>query len=461
MPCLQAAWPKTKADDPAINVRSRSKKAAARRFSAITSCSFSLQPRYRGHHVGCRYDRRITRWDDASVRARLYDPGMKLDDRRRAIATDVLLGVGMFIVSVGSVTVWDPGDGASRPADFWAYVLIGLQTLPLIWRRRAPVPVLAITIIGFLIDRGFNYPGSWAIFGISVAIYTVGAQLEPRRSLLIAGITIDIVLFWTVVGIFIYDVEPFAVVSEIAFLGFPLLVGRETYHRQQRMVALESRAVRAEVEREQRAAEAVIQERTRIARELHDVVAHEITVMTVQAAGARRIMGDRPDEAAAAMEFAEDAGHRALTEMRRLLGMLRTADPAATAPQPGLGTLHALVDQMEAAGLPVSLCIEGDEQPLPAGIDLNAYRIIQESLTNTLKHGGPDVSARIAVSFDESVLSLEITDDGRGAAAAAGRAGGQGLLGMHERVALLDGTLNAGPRPGGGYRVAARIPIPA
>ncbi len=386
---------------------------------------------------------------------------MKLDERRRAIATDVLLGAGMFIVSLASVTVWDPGDSTSRPTDNWAYVLIGMQTLPLIWRRRAPVPVLAITIIGFLIDRGLNYPGSWAIFGISVAIYTVGAELEPRRSLLIGGITIDIVLLWTLVGVFVYDVELLALVSEIAFLGFPLLVGRETYHRQQRMVALESRAIRAELEREQRAAEAVVQERTRIARELHDVVAHEITVMTVQTAGAGRVLHDRPDEASQAMEAAEAAGHRALTEMRRLLGMLRTADPAAIAPQPGLETLDALVEQMNSAGLPVTVAIEGDARPLPVGIDLNAYRIVQESLTNTLKHGGPNVSARIAVTFADSSLSLEVTDDGRGAAAGVGGNGGQGLLGMHERVALLDGTLNAGPRPGGGYRVVARIPIPA
>jgi signal transduction histidine kinase len=386
---------------------------------------------------------------------------MKLDDRHRAIATDVLLGVGMFIVSVGSATVWgDAGSAETRPAGIWAYGLIGMQTLPLIWRRRAPVPVLAITVLGFLIDRGLNYPASWAVFGVTVAMYTVGALVEPRRSLLIGGVTIDIVLLWTLVGIFVYDVEPLALVSEIAFLGFPLLLGRETYHRQQRMIELESRAVRAELEREQRAAEAVIQERARIARELHDVVAHEITVMTVQAAGARRVLESRPGEAAAAMQSAENAGHRALTEMRRLLGMLRTADPAATAPQPGLSALDSLVEQMELAGLPVAVKVEGTKRPLPAGIDLNAYRIIQESLTNTLKHGGPNATAQVALKYDESSLYVEATDDGRGAAAAVGRNGGQGLLGMHERVALLDGSLTAGPRPGGGYRVSARIPIP-
>ena len=385
---------------------------------------------------------------------------MNLDDHRRALVTDVLLAVGLFISALGSVTVWDAGDGTARAPDIWSYSLIGLQTLPLIWRRRAPVTVLSLTIIGFIIDRGLDYPGSWAIFGMSVAIYTVGAQLEPRRSLLVGGITIDVVLAWTAVGILVSDVEPLALLSELAFLGFPLLVGRESYHRQRRMVDLEARAIRAEHEREQRAAEAVFNERVRIARELHDVVAHEITVMTVQSAGARRVLDEDRERAAEAMESAEAAGHRALTEMRRLLGMLRTTDPKTTKPQPGLGAIDDLVQQMEAAGLPTDLSVCGDQRPLPVGIDLNAYRIIQESLTNTLKHGGPDVHAEVRVEYADDTLRVEVVDDGRGAAATA-TSDGQGLVGMHERIALLEGSIQAGPRPGGGFRVAAKIPIPA
>lgn len=395
--------------------------------------------------VGCRRGGTIT--------------SMKLDDRQRAIVTDVLLAVGLFVSSLGSVTVWEAGDSVARPPDFWGYGLIGLQTLPLIWRRKAPVAVLAVTIVGFIIDRGFDYPGSWAIFGISVAIYTVGAQLEPRRSLLVGGITIGIVLAWTSIGIAVYDVEPLALLSEIAILGFPLLVGRESYHRQQRMVALERRAVRAEFEREQRANEAVANERIRIARELHDVVAHEVTVATLQAAGARRVLSQDPEKAEEAMESAETAGHRALTEMRRLLGMLRTSDPRAISPQPGLGSLDGLVEQMGLAGLPTKLEMTGTQRPLPLGIDLNAYRIIQESLTNTLKHGGPNVTAKVNVGFNNGLLEIEVLDDGRGAAAAVPDEEGQGLVGMHERVSLLEGTIQTGPRPGGGYRVAARIPL--
>ena len=385
---------------------------------------------------------------------------MKLDDRQRAIVTDVLLAVGLFLSSLGSVTVLDAADSTARPPDFWGYGLIGLQTLPLIWRRRAPVPVLAATVVGFIIDRGLDYPDSWAIFGISVAMYSVGAQLEPRRSLLVGGITIDIVLAWTAIGVFVYDVEPWALLSEIAILGFPLLVGREAYHRQQRMIALERRAVRAEVERERRAVEAVANERIRIARELHDVVAHEVTVATLQSAGARRVLRQDPKGAEEAMESAEAAGHRALTEMRRLLGMLRTSDPRTVTPQPGLDSLDGLVEQMELAGLPTQVVLTGEPRPLPLGIDLNAYRIIQESLTNTLKHGGPNVSAEVNVGFNNGLLEIEVLDDGRGAAAAITDDAGQGIVGMHERVAILEGTIHTGPRPGGGYRVAAKIPIP-
>ena len=208
-----------------------------------------------------------------------------------------------------------------------------------------------------------------------------------------------------------------------------------------------------------RAAEAVSNERIRIARELHDVVAHQVTVATVQSAGAQRVLGTDSARAADAMQAAEEAGHRALTEMRRLLGMLRTDDPMATAPQPGLDALESLVAQMNQAGLATTLSVAGETRELPPGVDLNAYRIIQESLTNALKHGGPKVRAEVKLNYSDDTLTVDVVDDGRGAAAPAGD--GQGLVGMHERVALLRGSMQAGPRPGGGFRVAAKIPIPA
>ncbi len=377
---------------------------------------------------------------------------------------DALVAVGLFALAVGSVIVWEgPADPAPKEPDFWAYVLIAGQTLPLVWRRRFPVWVLSFIIFVWFIDRGINYPASWAFFGLALAMYSVGAQLKPKRSLLVGGVVLDVVLLWTLAGIYFYDIAWFSVISVVAILGFPLLIGRETYHREQRIIALERRAVEADHEKEQRAQEAVNRERVRIARELRDVVAHEITVMTIQSAGARRIIDNDPDQARAAMKSAEAAGHRALTEVRRMLGILRPTDPRATDPQPGMADLDRLVDQMNEAGLPTSLEVSGDVRSLPLGVDLNAYRIIQESLTNTLKHGGPDVRATISIAYEPHSLAIEVNDDGRGAAAWDGSEDepGQGLVGMHERAAILDGAVHTGPRPGGGYRVSAKIPIPS
>ena len=387
---------------------------------------------------------------------------MDWDNRRREQTTDITFALGLLMLSIGSVLFWqqDPGDGV-RPLDVFGYILIAGQTLPIVWRRRYPVAVLAIIVGVFMIDRGFNYPSSWAFLGISLAIYTVGAQLPPKRSLIVGAVAIDVVLLWTLVGVITFDVPLFAVVSEIAVLGFPFLVGRETHFRERRMVELETRALQAEHQREQEAADAVLRERTRIARELHDVVAHEITVMTIQSAAARRVLSSDPNQADVAIKTVEEAGHRALTEIRRMLGMLRTSDARATNPQPGLSELNRLVAQMNDAGVPTTLAMSGETRPLPLGVDLNAYRIIQESLTNTLKHGGPDVHAEVRIEFNDDTLEIEVLDNGRGAAALRAVASAQqGLIGMHERAALLDGVLHTGPRPGGGYRVNARIPIP-
>ncbi|MGA9598523.1 MAG: sensor histidine kinase [Acidimicrobiia bacterium] len=389
---------------------------------------------------------------------------MNRDDRSRAAAMDTVLAVSLLLVSLFSVlALKQEPDPAITPLGPFAYVLIAGQTLPLIWRRRFPTYVLAVIVLCFMIARGIDYPTSWALFGMSLGVYTVGSQLPPKQSLLVGSVAIDVVLLWTVVGVLIYDVQVLSLVAEVAVLGLPLLIGRETYRRQQRLIDLEKRAIAAEHEREQRAVEAVTRERVRIARELHDVVAHEITVMTIQSAAARRVLARDAEQADTAIKAAEEAGHRALTEVRRLLGMLRTTDPRVADPQTGLDALDRLVDQMNSAGLTATLTVNGEVRNLPLGIDINAYRIIQESLTNTLKHGGPNVNVHVAITYDHDLLRIEVSDDGRGAAAerAGNGAPGQGLVGMHERASLLGGALHAGPRPGGGYRVTARIPIPS
>jgi len=200
----------------------------------------------------------------------------------------------------------------------------------------------------------------------------------------------------------------------------------------------------------------VAEERQRIARELHDVVAHAISVIVVQARGGRRLLDTEPAEARGAFDTIEGTGQQVLGEMRRLLGLLRESeDQLALAPQPSLVRIDDLVEQVRDAGLPVELAIEGEPTELPPGIDLSAYRIVQEALTNALKHAGP-ATARVTLRYGEDSLELEIADDGSGSA--AGNGGGHGLVGIKERVAMLGGEVEAGGRVAGGYTVRARLP---
>ena len=224
-----------------------------------------------------------------------------------------------------------------------------------------------------------------------------------------------------------------------------------------RAVLLEERAVRLAREQADRTRLAVEQEQARIARELHDIVAHNVSVIVAQAGAAQRVFTTQPDQARQALSSIETAGREALTEMRRLLGVLR-ADPghADRAPQPGLAQLPALLAQVARAGLPVRLATRGTPRPLPAGVQLSAYRIVQEALTNTLKHAAA-AGATVVLGYRAGALELEVRDDGQGSP--AGLAAGQGLVGMRQRAALLGGQLTAGPAPGGGFQVTAHLPI--
>jgi signal transduction histidine kinase len=226
---------------------------------------------------------------------------------------------------------------------------------------------------------------------------------------------------------------------------------------------LEDRAARLEAERDAQAQIAAAAERARIARELHDVVAHNVSVMVVQADGASYALGSDPDRARQALAAISATGRQALAEMRRMLGVLRRDEDGTEpgrAPLPGIGQLGELLEQARATGLAVSFTVEGVPQPLPDGAALAAYRIVQESLTNTRKHGGPRATAEVTLRYLEDALLLRIADDGRGAAAASDGAG-HGLTGMRERVAVYGGWVQAGPRPSGGYHVAALLPLVA
>ncbi|HZG05731.1 MAG TPA: sensor histidine kinase [Streptomyces sp.] len=230
---------------------------------------------------------------------------------------------------------------------------------------------------------------------------------------------------------------------------------------------LEERAARLEREREAQAKVAVAAERARIARELHDVVAHNVSVMVVQADGAAYVLDTAPDQARQALETISGTGRQALSEMRRLLGVLRTGEQAEGGeygPQPGVEQLAELIDQVRGTGLPVDFRIEGTPRPLPSSVELTAYRIVQEALTNTRKHGGPDAGATVRLTYGTDDLTLLAEDDGRGAQRELYEVGGldglgQGLIGMRERVGMVGGSLDAGPRPGGGFRISAVLPL--
>jgi signal transduction histidine kinase len=220
----------------------------------------------------------------------------------------------------------------------------------------------------------------------------------------------------------------------------------------------ERRADLAERERDVAAREAVVEERGRIARELHDAIAHNVSMIAMQAGAERRVTPAGQGSAREVLETIEHVSRDALTEMRRLVGMLRSDERDALAPQPGLDQLPTLVSQVRAAGMPVELHVEGEPRLLPVGVDLSAYRIVQEALTNALKHAG-DAEARVRVEYATGAVDLEIADTGAGADHGA-PGGGHGLVGMRECVALYGGWLDAGPAAGGGFTVRARLPLP-
>lgn len=377
--------------------------------------------------------------------------------------------LAMALLAVGLISLAEANSGPmadfSRAPDAVNVVLVAALTLPVIMRRRHPVAVLGVVSAAFAVDRLAGYPVTLGIWSIPLTLHAVGSEIDPERSARVATVAVTLLVGFTALGAATdANVDWSTVIVMAAFTSIPYFLGREVHQRRRKTALLEQRAAELERQREQALGHAVRAERQRIARELHDIVAHDMTVMTVQAAAARRVLPSDPAQAAAALQSVEDAGHGALDEMRRLLDVLRPdVAEARRAPQPGLARLDDLVRQMREAGLDVVVSTVGEARTLPAGIDLNAYRIIQESLTNALKHGGPRTSARVVVTYDAGSLGIEVTDDGRGAAVALGGNGqtGQGLVGMQERVALLHGNITAGPRPGGGYRVKTQIPLVA
>ena len=333
-----------------------------------------------------------------------------------------------------------------------------LYTLPLLLRRRFPFIAPAF-VFGVHIAITFADPqavGSLATGPIAVLLtfWAVGERNGGQLAVAGLGLGLGTIAIVAVVDVRVGVDQAIngALLGGLAWL-FALLLAR----RGRRAAAAEARAVQLERDHEQRYQAAAATERGRIARELHDVIAHSVGVMTVQAGAARMQLPDHPDRAVPPLLAVEETGRQALTELRRLLGILRDDEPPALAPQPGLNDLPTLAEAMQHAGVEVDLKVEGRPRPLPASLDLTAYRIVQEALTNTLKHAGP-ARASVVVHYEPDALRLDIIDDGQAPPTTADGSG-HGLPGMRERVNLFGGQLNAGPGRDGGYSVSARFPL--
>jgi signal transduction histidine kinase len=325
-------------------------------------------------------------------------------------------------------------------------------------RRRAPLAVLAVGLVVIELDntvlKGLAEAGAF-LLGIVIGIYSAGRYARgywAAVSIVFVGVSIPLAAIEPGTPVAFTDFAFFGM-----FFGGPYVAGRVIRHRREREQQLENEAGALKLERDLKAREAVAEERVRIARELHDVVAHAISVIVLQARGGRRVLQSDPGEAREALDAIERAGEQALTEMRRLLGLLRDGDEElALAPQPSLARIDDLAASLAETGLPVEVRVEGTPVNLPPGIDVTAYRIVQEALTNTLKHAGP-ARASVVVRYEPGAVELEVLDDGPGAA--GGNGSGHGLAGIGERVAVYGGELASGRRPEGGYALRVRLPF--
>jgi signal transduction histidine kinase len=372
----------------------------------------------------------------------------------------------LFALMVGELALMprEAGEAASTPL---AYAWAALITLPIAAHRRWPVAVVllvAAAVVGYAFGHHVAFPGFAAFALVFVTALHCG---RGAGALAFAAMS-------AAVGVAI-AVQPAGMVTASTWvtsmlaLAVSWLAGENLRARQSRWEAMRDRAARLEAEQAQQARQAVIEERLRIARELHDVVAHSMSVIAVQAGVANHVIDTRPDLARQALGTVETSTRAALVEMRRLLGVLRHADEpsAGLAPSPGLAEVDRLVAQLAEVGLTVRVRTGGTAVDLSDGLDLSAYRIVQEALTNVLRHGGP--VAEVRIDYTEAAVRISVSDDGRhGGSAARDRAPGQrpagqgpaghGLAGMRERVAVFGGTFAAGPRPGGGFDLRATLP---
>ncbi|WP_328325746.1 sensor histidine kinase [Streptomyces sp. NBC_00455] len=401
--------------------------------------------------------------------------------RAHPTALDAVLALAVLICMItGSFASTGGPDGptfGTRSPELRSVILMLVGAAALVLRRRSPVPVLAVTGAGTMVELIAGEPPAPVAMSAVIALYTVASRTDRPTTwrvglLTMAVLTASAMCFsrtpW-------YSQENLGI---FAWTGMASAAGDAVRSRRAFVDAIRERAERAERTRDEEARRRVAEERLRIARDLHDVVAHHIALVNVQAGVAAHVMDKRPDQAKEALAHVREASRSALNELRATVGLLRqSGDPEApTEPAPGLAVLDELVDTFRNAGLPVEVACNPERTAMPAAVDLAAYRIIQEALTNVRKHAGPGARAEVSVVRVGPAVEVTVLDDGagrygegRGAAAGpesagygpAADGGGHGLTGMRERAAALRGSCSAGPRYGGGFRVQAILPVTA
>ncbi|MBE3013346.1 sensor histidine kinase [Microbispora sp. NEAU-D428] len=380
--------------------------------------------------------------------------------RRHSKLVDALTVSPLALLSLITVEAFGrTGSLGARQVGVPGLLLLSAALIvPLTWRRDHPrevfAVVAAVSFVQWLLDV-IVLPANIAVL---VAVYGVASRCTLRWALA-AGVVAE---FGLLLAMLRWSPDAGqAWPSSSAFIVAVWIAGIYANTRRRYVEGLVERAERAERERDQQARIAAAAERARIARELHDVVAHNVSVMVVQADGAGYAIDGDPEQARRALQAISATGRQALAEMRRLVGVLRqdAGSPAEEyAPQPGVAQLGDLIRQVRDSGLPTEFTVSGTAQTLPEGEQLAVYRIVQEALTNALKHGGPGTRAWVEMTYGRGAIELRISDDGRGAAAPR-PVGGHGLIGMRERAAMYGGSVDAAPRPGGGFRVVVRIPV--
>ncbi|MFF5146580.1 sensor histidine kinase [Streptomyces sp. NPDC013157] len=377
----------------------------------------------------------------------------------------------VVLLGLSGASTWKLGEAQQHHGSRAAMLAVSVvMCVVFALRRRFPEPMLVLAAATGLAQLVLDVETTVANFAMLVIVCTnaaVGARWASRFGLYAGLCAAPLAeIRWPQreaslpghVAIVLFQTVPFV----LAWVLGDSMRTRRAYFAQ-----LEERAARLEKEREAQAKVAVAAERARIARELHDVVAHNVSVMVVQADGAAYVLDAAPDQAKKALETISSTGRQALAEMRRLLGVLRTGEHKEVGeyvPQPDVEQIDDLIEQCRTSGLPVDFKVEGTPRPLPSGVELTAYRIVQEALTNTRKHGGPNAGASVRLVYFDDGLGLLVEDDGKGAPHEMYEEGGvdgqgHGLIGMRERVGMVGGTLDAGPRPGGGFRISALLPL--